>query len=132
MLYDKLILIITLIISLFIPCNTGNAPITVNEPVTVESSVVSFTYTNETGRYISDECWLEKLEKKVGDDWIEVEAEDDRRDVAFYVAPGDTFNDSIALIDATEGEYRMTIGYKVKVSYNRTETGYSSVIFEVT
>lgn len=129
---SKILIIITVLLSFIMPGDVNGATVKVNNEVKSTDSVIEYTYTNETGYVISGDCWVEKLEVKVVDRWVEVPVEDAIRDVAFYVNPGDSYSKSFDAGLLAPGTYKLTIGYNVVTGFSgTTEKGLSSVEFSV-
>ena len=131
---SKIMVFITVLISMIVPGNVNNAPVTVDKPVTTAESVIEYTYTNKTGYVISDDCWVEKLEVKAGDNWINVPVNDTVQETAFEVYPGKTYSKSYdpGLILIPGSTYRITVAYNVVTAFDGTTTvGHSSAEFLV-
>ncbi len=129
---SKLIIFVTVLLSLIFPADVNGAVVTVDNEVKSTDSVINFTYTNETGLVIANDSWVEKLEMKVGDSWIEINVEDEAKPEAFYVNPGDAYSDSYDAGLLLPGTYKLTVGYNVATDFGgATEVGTSSVEFEV-
>lgn len=130
---SKIMVFITVLISMIVPGNVNNAPVTVDKPVTTAESVIEYTYTNKTGYVISNDCWVEKLEVKAGDNWINVPVNDTVQETAFEVYPGKTYSKSYDAGALLPGTYRLTIAYNVITAFDGSTTvGNSSVEFDVT
>lgn len=129
---SKILIFITVLLSFIMPGDVNGATVKVNNEVKSIDSVIEYTYTNETGYVIADECWVEKLEFKVADRWVEVPVNDTVNDVAFYVNPGDSYSKSYDAGILAPGTYKLTIGYNVVTEFSgATEKGLSSVEFRV-
>ncbi len=130
---SKILIILTVLVSFIIPGDVNGATLTVNNEVKSTDAVIEYTYENNTGYVIADECWVEKLEYKLGDNWVEVSVEDEVEDVAFYVNPGATHSGSYdAGLLVPGATYRLTVGYNVVTSFDgTTEVGLATTEFEV-
>ncbi len=130
---SKLLIIITVLFSFIMPGDVNGAVVTVDNEVEALDAVIEYTYTNETGYVIANDCWVEKLEYKLGDNWIEVNVNDTVKETAFYVNPGAAYSGSYAAGTLVPGAtYRLTIGYNVITAFDgSTEVGLASVEFEV-
>ena len=132
-LISKLLIIITVLISFILPGDVNGAAITVDNEVKATDAVIEYTLTNETGYVIANDSWVEKLEYKLGDNWIEVNVEDAVIETAFYVNPGATYSDSYdAGVLVPGATYKLTVGYNVATAFDgATEIGLATVEFEV-
>ena len=129
---SKILVFITVLFSMIVPGDVNNAPVTVDNKVTTANSVIEYTYTNKTGYVISNDCWVEKLEVKAGDNWLNVPVEDTVEETAFEVYPGKTYSGSYDAGVLMPGTYRLTIAYNVITAFDGTKTvGHSSVEFTV-
>ncbi|MGN1418535.1 MAG: hypothetical protein ACI4W6_04335 [Acutalibacteraceae bacterium] len=130
---SKILVFITVLFSMIVPGDVNNAPVTIDKPVTTTDSVIEYTYTNKTGYVIANDCWVEKLEVKAGDTWINVPVNDTVREVAFEVYPNKTYSKSYDAGALLPGTYKLTIAYNVITAFDGTKTvGNSSVEFSVT
>ena len=128
-LITKIIIIITVLLSMIFPAEVNGATVT---DVTAEDAVIEYTVTNETGLVISGDTWVEKLEVDVLGNWVDCSAEDEIKEVAFFINPGDTYTDSYDATLLLPGTYQLTIGYNVVTGFDgSTEVGYTVVEFEV-
>ncbi|MGN0468658.1 MAG: hypothetical protein ACI4GY_08050 [Acutalibacteraceae bacterium] len=131
-LISKILVFITVLFSMISPGDVNNAPVTIDKPVTTTDSVIEYTYTNKTGYVISNDCWVEKLEVKAGDTWINVPVDDYVLETAFEVYPGKTYTKSYDAGALLPGTYRLTIAYNVITAFDgATTVGNSSVEFSV-
>lgn len=134
---SKIMVFITVLISMIVPGNVNNAPVTVDNQVTVAEHVIKYTYTNKTGYVISNDCRVEKLEVKAGDNWADITdlaKEDAIQETAFEVYPGKTYSKSYdpGLILIPGSTYRITVAYNVVTAFDGTTTvGHSSAEFLV-
>lgn len=129
---SKILVFITVLFAMIVPGNANNAPVTVDNKVTTANSVIEYTYTNKTGYVISNDCWVEKLEVKAGDNWLNVPVEDTVEETAFEVYPGKTYSKSYDAGVLMPGTYRLTIAYNVITAFDGSTTaGSSSVEFTV-
>lgn len=131
-LISKIIIFFTVLISLVMPGDVNGAEVKINNEVKTTDSVIEYTYTNETGYVIKDDCWVEKLEVKVLDSWIEVPVNDTVKDVSFYVNPGAEYSKSYDAGMLAPGTYRLTVGYNVITEFSgASQKGFSSAEFSV-
>ncbi len=129
---SQILIFITVLLSFIMPGNVNGAVVTVDNEVKTTDSVIEYTYTNKTGYVIADDCWVEKLELKIGDRWAVVPVNDTVKDVAFFVNPSDTYSKKYDAGALVPGTYKLTIGYNVVTSFGGgTEVGLSSVEFNV-
>lgn len=129
---SQVLIFLTVLFSLIMPGDVNAAVVTLDKEVKTTDSVIEYTYTNKTGYVIKDDCWVEKLEVKVGNSWVEVPTKDEVKDVAFYVNPGDTYSKSYNAGLLAPGTYKLTIGYNVVTEFGGgTQKGLSSVEFKV-
>lgn len=130
---SKILIILTVLVSFIIPGDVNGATLTVDNEVKSTDAVIEYTYENNTGYVIANECWVEKLEYKIGDNWVEVKVEDEVEDIAFYVNPGATHSSSYdAGLLMPGATYRLTVGYNVVTEFNgATEVGLATTEFEV-
>lgn len=129
---SKILVFITVLFAMIAPGDVNKAPVTVDNKVTTANSVIEYTYTNKTGYVISNDCWVEKLEVKAGDKWLNVPVEDTVEETAFEVYPGKTYSGSYDAGVLMPGTYRLTIAYHVVTAFDGSTTvGNSSVEFNV-
>ena len=129
---SKIIVFVTVLLSMIMPGDVNKAPVTIDKPVTTAESVIEYTYTNKTGYVISNDCWVEKLEVKAGDNWLSVPVSDTVQETAFEVYPGKTYSKSYDAGMLMPGTYRLTIAYHVITDFNGSTTvGNSSGEFDV-
>ena len=129
---SKILVFITVLFSMIVPGDVNNAPVTVDNKVTTANSVIEYTCTNKTGYVISNDCCVEKLEVKAGDNWLNVPVEDTVEETAFEVYPGKTYSGSYDAGVLMPGTYRLTIAYNVITAFDGTTTvGHSSAEFLV-
>ena len=129
---SKILVFFTVLFSMIVPGDVNKAPVTIDNKVTTANSVIEYTYTNNTGYVISNDCWVEKLEVKAGDKWLNVPVEDTVEETAFEVYPGKTYSGSYDAGVLMPGTYRLTIAYNVITAFDGTKTvGNSSVEFSV-
>ncbi|MGN0444281.1 MAG: hypothetical protein ACI4F5_06690 [Acutalibacteraceae bacterium] len=132
---SKILVFFTVLFSMIMPGDVNKAPLTINKEVKTTDSVIEYTYTNETGYVISNDCWVEKLEVKnlIGDGWTSIPVSDYLLETAFEVYPGKTYTKTYDAGALLPGTYRITIGYNVITGFDgSTTTGYSSAEFDVT
>ena len=55
---SKIIVFVTVLLSMIMPGDVNKAPVTIDKPVTTAESVIEYTYTNKTGYVISNDCWV--------------------------------------------------------------------------
>lgn len=129
---SQILIIVTVLLSFIMPGNVNGATLKIDKEVKTTDSVIEYTYTNDTGYVIANDCWVEKLELKVGERWVEVPVDDTVREVSFFVNPSDTYTKSYDAGALVPGTYKLTVGYNVvtKIS-GATEKGLSSVEFSV-
>ena len=130
-LITKIIIIITVILSMIFPANPNGAVVA---DVAEKDGVISYTVVNETGLVIEGDTWVEKLEVKVLiiDKWTDCNAEDAAAEGELYINPGAEYADSYDASFLLPGTYRLTVGYNVVTGMNgSTEVGYTTVEFEV-
>lgn len=136
-LISKILTFVVLLVTLVLPANPNNAPVTVKE-VTTQSEYISYTYTNRTNKTIDSSSWVSAFEKNVDGEWIPVKFCQAIPEVAYSVFPGKTDSASFDVEEnLTIGQYKLTVSYNYKTFANNekhfeTATGSSSVIFEVT
>lgn len=132
-LISKVLIIITVLVSFIIPGDVNGAVLTVDNEVKSTEAVIEYTYENKTGYVIANECWVEKLEYKLGENWVNVPVEDEIEETAFYVNPGATHSSSFdAGLLMPGATYRITIGYNVITAFDgATEEGFATTEFEV-
>ena len=128
-LITKIIIIITVILSMIFPAEVNGAAV---NDVAVEDGVISYTVVNETGLVIEGDTWVEKLEVKVLGEWLDCKAEDEAAEGELYINPGADYADSYDATLLLPGTYRLTVGYNVVTDFDgSTEVGYTVVEFEV-
>lgn len=128
----RIMILITVILSIFSPGNVDKAAITIDKPVTTENSIIEYTYTNNTGYVIDGYCKVEKLELKVLDTWVEVPVYDEAPEADLAMYPGQSASRTYNAVALIPGTYRLTICYEAVVGINgETNTGHSSVEFTV-
>ncbi len=129
---SQILIFITVLFSFIMPGNVNGAVVTVDKEVKTTDSVIEYTITNETGLVIANDSWVEKLEIKVGDSWVEVPVKDEVKEDAFYVNPDKATSDKYDAGILAPGTYRLTVGYNVVTDFDGScEIGLSSVEFEV-
>ena len=132
---SKILIFVTVLISLIMPGKVNGAVVAVENEVKTTDALIEYSVTNETGLVMTDDTWVETLEIKVGDTWIAIPEIDEasEEEEIFYVNPGNTVYDSYNAGLLAPGTYRITIGYNVITAFDETTTvGYASAEFEVT
>lgn len=129
-LITKIIIIITVILSMIFPANPNGATVA---NVAEEDGVISYTVVNETGLVIEGDTWVEKLEIEIPIiGWQDCNAEDEAAEGELYINPGAEYADSYDATLLLPGTYKLTVGYNVVTGMNgSTEVGYTTVEFEV-
>lgn len=129
-LITKIIIIITVILSMIFPAEVNGAAV---NDVAVEDGVISYTVVNETGLVIEGDTWVEKLEVEIPIiGWQDCNAEDAAAEGELYINPGAEYADSYDASFLLPGTYRLTVGYNVVTGIGgSTEVGYTTVEFEV-
>ncbi|MBR3816570.1 MAG: hypothetical protein IKJ27_07580 [Clostridia bacterium] len=122
---SKMLIFIFTVASFFTVAQPENVKITVNE-VTTESTAVGFTYENKTKKIMSELDSM-RLYKSVDDEWEEVDLNYAMPEVAYRTYQNQKVKDSLPLtsydwengdgtlhyVKLTEGEYRLTITYRI-------------------
>lgn len=131
-LFSKILIFITVLISLFSPGNVNGAVAEVTNEVKTTDAVIEYTITNETGYVLYGNPWAEKLEYKILGEWVEIDVEDEKIDEEIYVHPDENAAGNYDATILAPGTYRLTVGYNVITSFSgEYETGLSVVEFEV-
>ncbi len=122
---SKIIVFFYILVSFFTVAQPENVEITVND-VTTESTSVGFTYQNKTGKIMSELDSM-RLHKNINGQWEEIDLEYAIPEVAYRTYQNQKVKDSLPLtsydwencdgalhhVKLTEGEYRLTIGYRI-------------------
>lgn len=122
---SKILIFFFTVASFFTIAQPANVEITVNE-VTTESTSVGFTYQNKTNKIMSELDSM-RLHKNVDGQWKEIDLEYAIPEVAYRTYQNQKVKDSLPLtsydwengdgalhyVKLTEGEYRLTIGYRI-------------------
>lgn len=121
---SKMLIFIFTVASFFTVAQPENVKITVNE-VTTESTAVGFTYENKTKKIMSELDSM-RLYKSVDGEWEEVDLNYAMPEVAYRTYQNQKVKDSLPLtnydiendgslyyVKLTQGEYKLTIGYRV-------------------
>ena len=125
----KFLVIVTVIFSMIFPADVNGAVV---GDVTVQEGVLSYTVTNETGLVIEGDTWVDSLEVKVLNSWINCNAKDAAVGGGTYLNPGDAYTDSYDAIMLIPGIYKLTVGYNVITEIDgTTKVGYTTVEFVV-
>lgn len=135
-LIKKIMAFFMAIASIFVIGNANNVDVTIDEAITTQSSAITFSMENKTGKIISQ---LNEVivERKTDDGWTAVsEVAFMRNDIGITINPGEIYKTSI-YTDSYLGESHLTAGtYRLTVSYNchslTQKQGSASVEFTVT
>lgn len=130
--------------SIFLPVQPDNIPFTV-EPIDTNDTSIVYTYKNTTNQFILGHSYIVKMEKKTDGEWQEIEFYyNGVTEEGFYIGPSVEYTEKYWFTDGdihtvddevhlSEGEYRMTIKYKVLNKLRKINVdGYSTSTFTVT
>ena len=125
----KFLVIVTVLISMVFPADVNGCVV---DDVAVKEGVINYTITNETGLVIEGDTWVESLEMKVLNNWVNCNASDEALGGGGYLNPGDAYSDSYNALVLIPGTYKLTIGYNVVTEFDgSTKVGYATVEFVV-
>ena len=135
-----LISILVIIFSIFLPGDADKVEVKIIEPITQEASCIEYSVKNNTGRIINPSITFSGLEKKSGDIWVDATTDLDDESVWTerldaeenkYNMPGSTSYHKASIKPLSDGEYRLTIRYAVKMSLKETVEATSCCTFIV-
>ncbi|MGN1418275.1 MAG: immunoglobulin-like domain-containing protein [Acutalibacteraceae bacterium] len=134
---QKIIAGILAIFAFLFAGNVNNVSVTVSK-VTTESKIIYYEFVNKTGKIIGN-VEPELLEKKDGEEWVEVkDVGYFTNDIAYRVMPFEKWHDSMELMSENyesatldEGEYRITFRYYCSSPGQESEEGHTSATFTV-
>lgn len=139
---SKILIFFFTVASFFTIAQPSDVEITVNE-VTTESTSISFTYQNKTGKIMS-EINSYKLEKNVDGEWVDMELVVFIPEVAYRTYPNTQVKDGFQLLRVDgdgltitdfklgKGEYRLTISYRIYEFSKGWTKAEASTVFTVT
>lgn len=138
---SRILTILLIAFTAILPAKPDGVEITVRD-VTTESAAISFVCVNKTNRRINRPD-IEKIEKNIDGKWEKVDIGLGCTEEFYYIYPNQdsTEHFDFGTLDENgfvqqyldEGEYRLTISYKILNPFRGAlEKGESSVIFTVT